>query len=237
MRRGAVVQKLLLYTTVDYARCMDKEACLKVLSDLGPSGVRLRNSNSLQKKCFQLSSHELAFRPDLQSACTVWRQCLQRERGAAGTEDFEARTIALLDAANIDGEAGITSNIQMPMSNTAGFCINPPMEDPQSWACDCYDEMKSQCLAVAKKMDDVKTGLKYKETICLRAHYCMNDNICPEWSRVSCRGDDIEAMMNLLKEEQEIQTTLLLRSQGLLRKDYAADNTLDSTLATGKRCK
>merc|ERR1711959_627181 len=64
-----------------------------------------------------------------------------------------------------------------------GTCLNPLLEDAESWACDCYDEMRSRCALLSAE-------LFYSTELCMRAIVCEHPRVCTEWKAAACSESD-----------------------------------------------
>merc|ERR1712232_550766 len=71
---------------------------------------------------------------------------------------------------------------QEPQNNTSP-CMNPLVEDPESWDCDCYEVMHTRC-------DDISSlpvvQPVYSLSDCLRALLCHHDGVCGFWKDEFC---------------------------------------------------
>eukprot|EP00747_Dinoflagellata_sp_TGD_P149960 gnl/TRDRNA2_/TRDRNA2_177067_c0_seq23.p1 gnl/TRDRNA2_/TRDRNA2_177067_c0~~gnl/TRDRNA2_/TRDRNA2_177067_c0_seq23.p1 ORF type:complete len:693 (-),score=81.90 gnl/TRDRNA2_/TRDRNA2_177067_c0_seq23:93-1952(-) len=108
--------------------------------------------------------------------------------------------------------------------------IYPPNEDPESWDCDCYEEMLQRCQAVDTK--NLPKG-DYTEDLCLRAHFCIFPRVCAAWKAASCRSPLVVAMQGAL---QDLTTTKVALQARAVSSSSHAETKLDSA-AMAKRCK
>eukprot|EP00747_Dinoflagellata_sp_TGD_P136937 gnl/TRDRNA2_/TRDRNA2_175607_c3_seq6.p1 gnl/TRDRNA2_/TRDRNA2_175607_c3~~gnl/TRDRNA2_/TRDRNA2_175607_c3_seq6.p1 ORF type:complete len:228 (-),score=29.83 gnl/TRDRNA2_/TRDRNA2_175607_c3_seq6:48-731(-) len=218
--------------------------CLKRLD--GPEGEHLRNTNSAQKKC--LEGFYDGSRRRRRGACTAWTTCL-----ADGDRINPTVLLSLLDAA--EGDESLPSRRRKQVSKKTDTCLNPATEDPQSWACGCWNLMIKRCEQLKERMDDAGTGDDYSERKCLRAQYCTHKRVCPGWKAANCKGAQ-EAINKFLKKlnlnqgnrahEVESQSrqphlnqgdpdnpdqgdALLARSDGSVQQSSALNATLDDT--------
>eukprot|EP00747_Dinoflagellata_sp_TGD_P107552 gnl/TRDRNA2_/TRDRNA2_170157_c0_seq24.p1 gnl/TRDRNA2_/TRDRNA2_170157_c0~~gnl/TRDRNA2_/TRDRNA2_170157_c0_seq24.p1 ORF type:complete len:481 (+),score=39.71 gnl/TRDRNA2_/TRDRNA2_170157_c0_seq24:71-1513(+) len=174
-----------------FETCMDTKMCLNELEKHGQEGQVLRTSNALLLECLSASSDQAARMDKVGGACEALRKCL----------DHSLRThlIQLLNAAVLskvgDAPRSVTSPPTKPSGS--GVCLNPSEEDPMSWECDCYAEMKKRC---AKVHADNPHKLEY----CLRAQFCTHKNICPHWAKSMCGSAEVLAMQKLLKGEESL---------------------------------
>eukprot|EP00747_Dinoflagellata_sp_TGD_P083783 gnl/TRDRNA2_/TRDRNA2_162254_c0_seq4.p1 gnl/TRDRNA2_/TRDRNA2_162254_c0~~gnl/TRDRNA2_/TRDRNA2_162254_c0_seq4.p1 ORF type:complete len:163 (+),score=29.05 gnl/TRDRNA2_/TRDRNA2_162254_c0_seq4:645-1133(+) len=70
-------------------------------------------------------------------------------------------------------------------------CIYPPKEDPESWDCNCFEEMQERCALVAETPG-------YTIVNCLAAQYCMHEDICQSWASAVCSKSAVIAMQQAL---------------------------------------
>merc|ERR1712097_72252 len=69
-------------------------------------------------------------------------------------------------------------------------CINPAIEDPEAWFCDCFDGFKEKCESVAP---DVKLA------VCFRASVCQDQRVCDSWKALLCQSKKIKTLMVTLQ--------------------------------------
>jgi len=128
-----------------------------------------------------------------------WRQCLEAAQG-----DHRSRLITLLTAA---GVSNIGSGITIPFGGDATevaayapapglggqHCLDPRLEDPEAWDCDCYDEAKQLCSSLIP----INTG-RTSAAQCLRALYCINLRVCPAWKATFCTSEKVKEFIQEL---------------------------------------
>jgi hypothetical protein len=164
------LSKLEVVMPREFAECEDYKACLDPIA----TNHELRNNNTLQLQCIQgdLASED----------CGRWRACLTEERAA--------QLMTLLLAAGVDTVSAPSS---APVSDEDGAnCINPLVQDPQSWACDCFDEMLSSCTALA--------GANVTEELCMRAKFCEDPRVCSAWKQQACDEDEVAHVQSMLAD-------------------------------------
>eukprot|EP00747_Dinoflagellata_sp_TGD_P182435 gnl/TRDRNA2_/TRDRNA2_36685_c0_seq1.p1 gnl/TRDRNA2_/TRDRNA2_36685_c0~~gnl/TRDRNA2_/TRDRNA2_36685_c0_seq1.p1 ORF type:complete len:531 (-),score=61.95 gnl/TRDRNA2_/TRDRNA2_36685_c0_seq1:115-1707(-) len=177
------LRQLIFFAPTSFAMCQDTKMCMRRLT--GEEGWKLRNTNILQKKCLSESYKKdpILKSEGVKKVCNKWRKCLRSRRVSLNS---------LLEAAGV-GEFVASPSTQDPSS---GECLYPPFEDPESWDCDCYEEMLKRC----KRADLTKFPKGYyTEKMCLRAHFCMNARVCSAWKAVACKGA-VEHMQTALHE-------------------------------------
>merc|ERR1719198_1114843 len=91
--------------------------------------------------------------------------------------NIEAEIRSIL-AASLHQEGTVT--VAPGSSVDEKLCMDPRTEDPESWACDCYEKMKERCAAVEPSISG------YDETLCLRAIFCEEDKVCTSWKSTFC---------------------------------------------------
>jgi len=64
-------------------------------------------------------------------------------------------------------------------------CINPETEDPEAWACDCWENMLQRCV----KLEYIAG---YDQDVCIRSQFCYDPRVCTSWKEPDSRcSDDI----------------------------------------------
>eukprot|EP00747_Dinoflagellata_sp_TGD_P134886 gnl/TRDRNA2_/TRDRNA2_175388_c0_seq1.p1 gnl/TRDRNA2_/TRDRNA2_175388_c0~~gnl/TRDRNA2_/TRDRNA2_175388_c0_seq1.p1 ORF type:complete len:426 (+),score=40.57 gnl/TRDRNA2_/TRDRNA2_175388_c0_seq1:67-1344(+) len=91
----AMIQNMAFFMTDDFAKCEDTKACLDALGN-SASGLKLRNSNVLQRLCLMSSWNAMS--PEEKQACVEWRHCLSES-----DEDHSERLLTFLNAAGVGG--------------------------------------------------------------------------------------------------------------------------------------
>jgi len=59
-------------------------------------------------------------------------------------------------------------------------CVDPALDDPESWECECAEDMTATCGGVDEE--------------CFRGLLCKNANICAEWKQTHCPESLIESL-------------------------------------------
>jgi len=188
-----------------FADCEDYKACIDPISN----NHELRNNNSLQLKCLQ---DAVPFSED----CARWRGCL--------TEERQEQLRILLHAAGIGGYKIDASTSGHTSDQEDGQqCLNPLVQDAQSWACDCFDEMRSACAVLAAEATNASA---YTDELCMRSKFCEHPRICSTWKELACDDDEIQQMQTLLAGVEAGPGRLLASRQ------YGAHN--DASQSDGK---
>jgi len=184
------LSKLEVSMPKSFADCEDYKACLDPIS----GNHELRNNNSLQLSC-------LIDPEPISSDCGRWRGCL--------TEERKSQLVVLLRAAGVGGfrfnassfETVSELNISSPSTHdeAGDNCLNPLVQDPQSWACDCFDEMQHSCAVLAEHVPNETT---FTEELCMRAKFCEQSQICSEWKEHACEEDEVQQLQSLLSNDK-----------------------------------
>lgn len=164
-----------------YVHCEDFKVCLDPLQ-AGHGGLQmLRNNNRMQLACLEAIFFD--------GACALWRGCLAAEK--------QQSLLQLLRAALIDefphdlpDEPSHGPSLLLlssgPSSNQDSahtLCVNPSLEDAESWNCDCHNEMRQICLE-----------MNVSEQVCLRVLMCERDSVCGEWKQAARCDVDAEIL-------------------------------------------
>merc|ERR1712157_525701 len=73
-------------------------------------------------------------------------------------------------------------SLEASVQDTDGACINPFVQDAQSWACDCFEEMISSCTALVSEAGAAGNGgTVVSHELCMRARICEHPRICSSW--------------------------------------------------------
>eukprot|EP00747_Dinoflagellata_sp_TGD_P105138 gnl/TRDRNA2_/TRDRNA2_169462_c0_seq5.p1 gnl/TRDRNA2_/TRDRNA2_169462_c0~~gnl/TRDRNA2_/TRDRNA2_169462_c0_seq5.p1 ORF type:complete len:514 (-),score=38.19 gnl/TRDRNA2_/TRDRNA2_169462_c0_seq5:94-1635(-) len=174
-----------------FARCEDTKVCLASLT--GRSGRELRNSNLLQMRC--LSAQLDTLTSTQKQACESWRHCLSKS-----DDSHSDRLLAFLEAATV-GMHGVEPATARDVSHdedkmNSEQCIHPPIADPESWACDCFEEMHQRCETVS--LHHAIDG--FSEAMCLRAMFCSHSVVCGGWKEQACKDPLIADILKALQD-------------------------------------
>jgi hypothetical protein len=208
----ANIQEIRMFMPPSYATCEDTKACLSKLS--GARAAPLRNNNTLQREC-------LLSTPAPGSQCHTWRDCLN-----SSTEEV---LLSLLNAA-LPPTAGASLIESAPRQNTGVQCMNPVMEDPEAWMCDCFESMMGRCKAIGE--ESVTHEGSASTDVCIRAQYCLYDYTCDDWKAESCHDAEVTNMM----ERLNAQSSSLIAQESPNRSSSSAlmSRTVQASLAHGK---
>lgn len=85
------------------------------------------------------------------------------------------------------------------------FCIDPALEDAESWNCDCHQEMQQFC-----------TEVGVSEQTCLRALMCEHELVCGTWKQAArCDTDaDILAVREEMHNFRRLSNAMMDRKSG-----------------------
>merc|ERR1719235_1405707 len=149
--------------------------------------------------------------------CKKWDECLI----ASGQEDHLR---AFLGAGMDDSmEPSLTqaSTQALVEASTQDSCIDPTIDDPESWDCECAQAMADKCEADGKG----GTGLQ----ACLRLAMCKAEEICCSWKKDRCPAPWKNCAS--LTEVGENATSLVKQDMMPARSD-AGQNTSKEKLAS-----
>jgi len=186
--------------------CMGVTNCLVALGDGSESAVRFRNSNVLQFACLVASSSDK--RDAVSDHCNVWETCVSSS-GAA------PKLKALLGAALTPHGSLAEGEINMQKLNDAEGCVDPSVEDAESWDCECMDEMTTSCEGVNEE--------------CFNKILCGNSNVCESWKSAHCGALLLAEHKTSIKASQN--KSALLTRRGTKRAIANVDDRLDIALS------
>jgi hypothetical protein len=179
-----------------FVHCEDFKVCLDPLGAGDEALQMLRNNNRMQLACLQATFFD--------GACALWRGCLPTET--------QQSLLGLLRAAVLDEIPrehflpGPSSGPPINAQDTHGFdnasdsflssfglssnhtspdalCMDPALEDAESWNCDCHQEMQRLCSEVG-----------VSEESCLRALMCEHELVCGTWKQAAKCDVDAEIL-------------------------------------------
>jgi len=184
--------------------CMTTKLCMPKLGDGSNAAFELRNSNDLQYKCLasgagSLSSH-------LQSECTAWVICLPDE-----TEEV-LKVLLKISGASLTSSSladKVSTQGNLTSSVDPNSCIDPAVDDPESWDCECAKDMTTSCGGV--------------DEACFKRILCGKAEICQTWK------DDAECSTFLIqKSEDEISGTHSSEALGQRSQEMASSGIVAS---------
>merc|ERR1712187_658800 len=66
-------------------------------------------------------------------------------------------------------------------------CINPLVQDVESWTCDCFQEVRHACQSHGAP-----------DELCVRAQFCEHPRVCHSWKEQACDEPEIQTMQALV---------------------------------------
>jgi hypothetical protein len=156
--------------------CMSAKECCSKLGDGSEEAYELRNGNSMQMRC--LKGERSTMTAALRAKCEEWDGCVE------GTGK-KVRLLALLKAASAPKPGSlitglVTENKTRDSDNSD--CVHPAVDDPESWDCECAEEMFGKC----SSSSDVEG--------CLQGLMCSNSNVCGSWKQEHCASTSSSLM-------------------------------------------
>merc|ERR1712072_1306125 len=100
-----------------------------------------------------------------------------------------------MDASTSGHASDVNSSTSSVNQEDGDQCLNPLVQDAQSWACDCFDEMRSACAVLAAEATNASA---YTDKLCMRSKFCEHPRICSTWKELACDDDEIQQMQTLL---------------------------------------
>jgi len=154
--------------------CMGAKDCLSLLVG-SDAAFALRNSNELQWQCLMADSS--VTRIATSSACDPWFECLSTAEQLDKMKTFLGAAMRLLPD-SLGQKNSLVSEATESVSATDSSCIDPSTEDPESWECECFDEMSKSC--------DVPN-----QEDCIRELMCNKCSLCLAWKQTHCSSDSV----------------------------------------------
>jgi len=193
--------------------CMGVKDCLKELADGSDSAIALRNSNRKQYQCLLAADDDA--RNAISDKCPPWSQCLsQNPKNKKDLEVFLGAAVAT-PTAMVEGRVKVTREKE---SN----CVDPSLDDPESFSCDCMEQMESQCGEV--------------DEACFRDFMCKKSGICCSWKETHCPTADQCSSSQLLMTISSTGQADTMEGERASLEDRSKvtgniDNSLDQTLS------
>jgi len=182
--------------------CMGVKNCLVDLGDGSDGAFRLRNSNAKQYQC--ISATTTAEQKTVSDHCPPWVTCLAQEPGRK-----ERLKILLRVGVGKDGRVGkgrlLERKALKPGKGSAKnqpHCIDPAVEDAESWDCECMHEMETSCGGANEA--------------CFRAILCGQEKVCSQWKDENC-----ESSFSLIAK----QNASTKESALTMRREVGVDST------------
>jgi len=185
--------------------CMAVKECLSLLGDGSAAAFRLRNSNKEQWHCLTASS--IAQQDAVSKECAPWEQCLSQETGR------KDKLVALLGAAfRNEGVNAALIISGLSMKQDPNTCVDPSVDDPESWECACLEHMITECEGANEE--------------CFNQLMCKNDSICCSWKQAHCEASD-HCQDSLVGQSNASATK---ESALLVRREVRADGSVGTRL-------
>lgn len=201
-----------------FVHCEDFKVCLDPLGAGDEALQMLRNNNRMQLACLEATFFD--------GACALWRGCLPTDKQQsllsllrAAVLDEILREHALSgpssgppidsqDTRGVDNASDLFLSSFGPSSNNTSanaLCIDPGLEDAESWSCDCHEEMQRLCAEVGAS-----------EQICLRALMCEHDSVCGTWKKAArCDIDaEIVTVLDQMHSFRRLSNAMMDRKSG-----------------------
>jgi len=121
----------------------------------------------------------LVWNPDAVCGCSgqwcSWAKAASRAKWLtdAGMSEADARE-------KVMKEFPAQFKVAASLADLHGSCVDPALDDPESWECECVEEMTGTCGGVDEE--------------CFRGLLCKNANICAEWKQTHCPESLIESL-------------------------------------------
>jgi len=200
--------------------CMATKFCLKEFGNVTPAEYEIRNVNQKQLGCLE---NEVDDMPEAsREVCERWLECLQ---------DVDKKLLKNLLQAALGTNPSL---VEVSEEETGeSDCVHPETADPETWECDCLDEIKTTC----NNTDN--------QTECFNGHMCNHCKICLGWKHQHC---DTQAVANhedactpspgpsenLTEAAWVLATAMEGRSQVSTRGSTGVRSNMDSAL--GSKC-
>jgi len=176
--------------------CMAVKDCLDELGDGSDAAYELRNKNGAQLKC--LSGDQSGMSSALKAKCSVWDTCV-------ATSGKKAFLLALLTGAEKQPAllAGASVTNETRFAADASNCVNPSVDDAESWDCECAEEMSATCSGGAHAGEDLEE--------CIHTLMCANSNVCCSWKQGHCASPTCAG--SLMEERSQASTKVATRGK------------------------
>jgi len=189
--------------------CMGVKDCLASVGDKSASAFTFRQSNVKQLAC--LAATTALQRAKVSDHCEVWETCVS----SSGIKlKLEALLGAALTPRGSLAEGKINDSDPMQLNDAEG-CVDPSVEDPESWECECMDQMTASCDGVDEE--------------CFNKILCGNTNVCGSWKGAHCEESLLAKHKITLQASQNKSAALMRR---VAKTSIAiVDDRLDSALS------
>jgi len=170
-----------------FEHCLDAKNCLGLMGDGTAAGFELGNVNAEQLKC--LEGYPTA---KLKRKCNQWLKCLRgseanMRRSSKRLSESNMKIAILKSELDLFTEAEKLTeflkaflraagvNMAMSMSGETGeslTCVDPAIEDPEAWECNCMQEMIDACNGI--------------DETCFANRMCGRSDVCAHWKKANC---------------------------------------------------
>jgi len=176
--------------------CMTAKECLSILGDGSVPAFQLRNGNRKQLKC--LSGDESNMSPGLRMKCEAWRGCVSQS-------NKQRDLVALLKAASAAPPSLIAGDTVENLTTVADptTCMHPSVDDPESWDCECAEEMVAICEGKSDSLE-----------VCVQKLLCSNSNVCASWKHTHCDSSSSMAERSQKRSVISLDNNLDASTQG-----------------------
>jgi len=183
-------------------KCMAVKDCLDLLGDGSAAAFELRNGNGLQLQCL-VGGNLLGMSILVQEICKKWNRCV--------TKTGKKKHLLALLRAGRRANPGLLEQVSLSNETDADACVDPSVDDPESWDCECAETMNAAC--DGKELEP-----------CMQKMMCKNSNICCSWKKEHCPSPTCTGA--LMAERSQVSTKAVTSS--------SLHNDLDS--ATQGKC-
>lgn len=164
-RSVAILNALNIDVAVE--ECMTATACLEKLGDQHGFEFTLRNNNTLQWQC--LENRTDSFPDELKTLCGLWLDCMSPDK-------IHALKVFLSTVFGGSAAGGVLTEFTrgqvLNATEDPNTCVDPSVEDPETWQCNCLENMENECGGV--------------DEVCFRRLMCEEDLICSSWKTTHC---------------------------------------------------
>jgi hypothetical protein len=141
--------------------CLSTKDCMKILGAGSSDAFDLRNDNRRQRACLNGKLND--------SLCQSWRSCLQNSGGFHGLRTLLRAVFSGSSSSLLEQNA---SRLVRSHDASTANCQDPSVSDPETWDCDCFENMKQTCGGV--------------DQACFNRLMCSHPNICSSWKESNC---------------------------------------------------
>jgi len=195
--------------------CMDVKNCLADLGDGTDAAFRFRNSNAKQLQCIHATTK--IEQNTVSDHCRPWVTCLSKEPGRKDKLKILLKAAIGKDAdqGQLLSRTGTSSFGAGGNPGDGGGCIDPALEDAESWECECMAEMAASCGGA--------------DEACFRTIICRQNKVCKSWKDKNC-----DASFSLIaKQNGSIKENALFMRRGVVAASVTHDAEVLLTRQSG----